>query len=168
LNVLKLKDSHGRNYYSKTPRNYYSKADIPASWYFAAIVNPMLVVEDKKVFFGLTKEISAGVFPYGRLAFEYSYIFRSYNTSHLRFSYNYDFILEAGDFVGIIATPGIGYFTDTKNDGWFIQGSFGALLGPGEPLMFNPYIKYRHTFTTEKTKSDINDISIGVGFAFFL
>lgn len=161
-------DPNNKNIFSINPENTYSKAGIPATWYLAAIVNPMLVIEDKKAFFGLTKEISAGIFPYGRLAFEYSYIFRSYNTSHLRFSYNYDFILAAGDFVGFIATPGAGYFTDTKNNGWFLQGSVGALLGPGEPLMFNPYLKYRHTFIKEKTKSNINDISIGVGFAFFM
>lgn len=168
INSLKLKEPVYRNSILKTPSASYKKTDIPASWYLAAIINPMLVIEDKKVYFGLTKEVSAGIFPYGRVAFEYSYIFRSYNTSHFRFSYNYDFILEAGDFVGIIATPGIGYFTDTRNNGWFLQGSFGALLGPGKPLMFNPYIKYRHTFIKEKTKSNINDISLGVGFAFFL
>lgn len=167
VSSLKLKEPDYRNSILKTPSVSYKKADIPATWYIAAIVNPMLVIEDKKVFFGLTKEISAGVFPYGRLALEYSYIFRSYNTSHFRFSYNYDVILEAGDFVGIIATPGGGYFTDTKNEGWFLQGSVGALLGPGEPLMFNPYLKYRHTFIKDPAKSNINDISLGVGFAFF-
>lgn len=167
---LKLKNiSAGSNISAvRSANKYYSKTGIPASWYLAAIINPMLVIEDKKIFFGLTKEISAGIFPYGRLAFEYSYIFRSYNTSHLRFSYNYDFILAAGDFVGFIATPGAGFFTDTKNNGWFLQGSVSALLGPGEPLMFNPYLKYRHTFIKEKTKSNIHDISLGVGFAFFL
>lgn len=166
-NNLRLKEPVYGNLFFKTPSAEYNKADIPFSWYLAAIINPMLVIEDKRVFFGLTKEISAGVFPYGRLALEYSYIFRSYNTSHLRFSYNYDVILEAGDFVGIIASPGAGYFTDTKNEGWFVQGSVGALLGPGEPLMFNPYLKYRHTFIKDPVKSNINDISLGVGFAFF-
>ncbi len=168
INSLKLKEPVHKNTLLKTHSMSFKKSGIPASWYLAAIVNPMLVIEDKKAFFGLTKEISAGVFPYGRLAFEYSYIFRSYNTSHFRFSYNYDVILEAGDFVGIIATPGGGYFTDTKNEGWFLHGSVGALLGPGEPLMFNPCLRYRHTFLKDPAKSNINDISLGVGFAFFL
>jgi len=40
------------------------------------IINPELVIENKKVYFGLTKELSIGKYPYGRLAFEYTYIFR--------------------------------------------------------------------------------------------
>ncbi len=143
------------------------KADAPTYFYLAAIINPMLVIEDKKAFFGLTKEVSFGKFPYGRVAFEYSYIFRSYNTSHLRFSYNYDIILEAGNFVGFVATPGAGYFTDTKNNGWFLHGSLGAILPVSDHVAFSPYMRYRHTFIKDKTKSDINDVSLGVSFMFW-
>lgn len=164
---LKLSDNSFKKPDINLPSSSYKTADMPVSWYIPVIINPMLVIEDKKVFFGLTKEISVGKFPYGRLAFEYSYIFRSYNQNHLRLSYNYDIILAAGDFVGFIATPGAGYFTDTKNQGWFVHGSVGAILGPGEPLVFMPYLRYRHTFITEKTKSDINDISLGVGISFY-
>ncbi|MCC6865677.1 MAG: hypothetical protein IT280_05895, partial [Ignavibacteria bacterium] len=116
---------------------------------------------------GLTKEISIGIIPYGRVAFEYSYIFRNYNKNHLRFSYNYDIILSASDFVAFIATPGAGNFTDTKNNGWFLHGSIGALMGPGEPFVFIPYFRYRHTFISQKISSDINDISLGVGISFY-
>lgn len=151
----------------KQPGLNYSKAGVPLSFYIAAIINPMLVIEDKKAFFGLTKEVSIGKFPYGRLAFEYSYIFRSYITSHLRLSYNYDIILEAGNFVGFVVTPGAGYFTDTKNNGWFIHGSFGAILPTGNYFAFNPYLRYRHTFIKDKSKSNINDISLGVGLMFY-
>lgn len=149
------------------PFKLSSKSGPPTYFYIAAIINPMLVIEDKKVFFGLTKEVSFGKFPYGRIAFEYSYIFRSYNTSHIRVSYNYDFVLEAGNFVGFIATQGAGYFTDTKNNGWFLQGSVGAIMATSDNFGISPYLRYRHTFIKDKTKSDINDISLGVGFMFY-
>src|SRR5690349_20486213 len=85
--TFKLKDdTRHSDFTSLKPFKLSSKADAPAYFYLFGIINPMLVIEDKKVFFGLTKEISFGKFPYGRIAFEYSYIFRSYNTSHLRLS----------------------------------------------------------------------------------
>ncbi len=168
INTLKLKnDTKNSEFTALKPFKLSSKADAPTYFYIAAIINPMLVIEDKKVFFGLTKEVSFGKFPYGRIAFEYSYIFRSYNTSHLRLSYNYDFVLETGSFGGFIATPGVGYFTDTKNNGWFIHASFGAILATSDHFAISPYLRYRHTFIKDKLKSDINDISLGVGFMFY-
>ncbi len=167
-NTLKLKnDTKNSEFTALKPFKLSSKADAPTYFYIAAIINPILVIEDKKVFFGLTKEVSFGKFPYGRIAFEYSYIFRSYNTSHLRLSYNFDFVFEAGDFVVFIATPGAGYFTDTKNNGWFLHGSVGAILATSDNFGISPYLRYRHTFIKDKLKSDINDISLGVGFMFY-
>lgn len=168
IDPLHLKsEGHGIIKMNSLPFKLTKEADAPTYFYLAAIINPMLVIEDKKVFFGLTKEVSFGKFPYGRIAFEYSYIFRSYSTSHLRFSYNYDIILEAGNFVGFVATPGVGYFTDTKNSGWFLHGSVGAILPVSDYVAFGPYLRYRHTFIKDKTKSDINDISLGVSFMFW-
>jgi hypothetical protein len=163
---LKLKESPGL----KTSYPNYKKSDLPTYLFvlgIAAIISPMAVFEDKKVFFALTKEISFGKFPYGRVSIEYSYVFRSYNTSHLRFSYNYDFVLFAADFLGAIASPGAGYFTDTKNSGWFLQGSAGVLFAKSDQLAIHPYIKYRHTFIKDKLKSDINDVSLGMAFIFY-
>jgi len=145
-----------------------ARSAIPVIFYTMLFINPMLVIEDKKPYFGLTKEISFGYYPFGRIAFEYSYIVRDSNTSHLRFSYNYDIILESRDFAAFFLTPGAGYFTDTKNNGWFAQASFGIVL----PVFFsavNPYIKYRHTFIQNKPsgKTDIDDISLGMGFLFY-
>jgi len=142
---------------------------IPYMFYTLLFVNPMLVIEDKKGSFGLTKEVSFGYYPYGRIAMEYSYIFRDMNTSHLRASYNYDIILEAGDFAAFNLTPGAGYFTDTKNKGWFGQLSFGVII-PAFISAVNPYVRYRHTFIQNKAadKTDIDDISIGMGFMFYL
>lgn len=162
---LQLKKSSGITMESAL----YKKNDAPVHIYalgLLALISPMAVFEDKKVFFALTKEISIGKFPYGRLAFEYSYVFRNYNKSHFRISYNYDIVLEAGDFIAILATPGAGYFTDTKNKGWFIHGAAGIVLG-GEPISFYPYLRYRHTFIHDKLKSDINDISLGCSLIFF-
>ncbi len=164
---LKLNNTCKTEQFILRPKPNFKKADMLVIWYLPVIINPMLVIEDKKVFIGLTKEISIGIIPYGRVAFEYSYIFRNYNKNHLRFSYNYDIILSASDFVAFIATPGAGYFTDTKNNGWFLHGSIGALMGPGEPFVFIPYFRYRHTFISQKISSDINDISLGVGISFY-
>jgi hypothetical protein len=163
---LKLKESPGL----KTSYPNYKKSDLPTYLFvlgIAAIISPMAVFEDKKVFFALTKEISFGKFPYGRVSIEYSYVFRSYNTSHLRFSYNYDFVLFAADFLGAIASPGAGYFTDAKNSGWFLQGSAGVLFAKSDQLAIHPYIKYRHTFIKDKLKSDIDDVSLGMAFIFY-
>ena len=138
-------------------------------FYSLLLINPMLVIEDKKAYFGLTKEVSIGYYPTGRLAFEYSYLFREMNKSHLRFSYNYDIVLETRDFAAFTLTPGAGYFTDTHNKGWFGHLSAGMLV-PAGLLTVNPYFRYRHTFLQDKPagKTDIDDISIGMGFIFFL
>ena len=163
---LKLKNNTS---HLKTP-SLSGKSDLPTPWFvlgITAIISPVAVFEDKKVYFGLTKEISLAKVPFGRLAFEYSYIFRKYNSSHLRFSYNYDFILEAGNFIAFTATPGAGYFTDTKNKGWFLQGSAGVLFAWTENIALSPYLRYRHTFISNKAKTDINDISLAVAVIFF-
>jgi len=158
--------------------SYYKSSDLPTGLFILGIItliSPMAVFEDKKVFFGLTKEVSFGRFPFGRISFEYSYIFRNYNSSHFRLSYNYDFVLESGDFMAIVVTPGAGYFTDTKNKGWFLQGSGGLLIGTELVILnpflrmvaINPYLRYRHTFIKDKLKSDIDDISLGMAFLFY-
>ncbi len=131
------------------------------------LVNPELVIENKKVYFGLTKEISVGKYPYGRLAFEYTYVFRSYSRNQLRFSYNEDFILPSkGDFFAVICSAGVGYFTDTENKGIFPQASIGAILplpiGIFEGLYL--YFKARHTFVKGTGNSNITDFSLGSSF----
>jgi hypothetical protein len=139
--------------------------------YVLTLINPMLVIEDKTAFFGLTKEISLGLqsaVRAGRISFEYTYVFRNYNRNHLRFSYNYDLILESSPYVSIILTPGAGYFTDTKNKGWFLHASGGIFFVPLENVALYPYLRCRHTFIPDKNKSDINDISLGMAFLIYL
>lgn len=149
---------------------YYKKSDMPTGLFAAGIIgiliNPILVFEDKKIFWGLTKEISFAFFPYGRMNFEYSFLFRTFNKNHLRISYNYDFIEQSrSDWVMFRISTGAGYFTDTKNSGSFIQGSAGYFIA-SPIVIFDLYLKYRFTYTFNKNKSDIHDISLGMGLLF--
>jgi hypothetical protein len=172
LNLKENSVNHHFQVLNSHSLKHSSSASLPNAVYIigiaAILINPMLVLEDKKIFFGLTKEVSIWKYPYGRLAFEYSFIFRPENKNHFRFSYNYDIVLGSGDFIGFLATPGAGYFTDTKNHGWFLQGAFTVLL-PIPDIGLLPYLRYRHTFISDKQpgKTDIDDISLGVGICLY-
>jgi hypothetical protein len=167
---LKLKEDNtaGREKLLGKP-HFYSKTELPLPVLLAIplfFINPILVFEDKKIFLGLTREISFSTFPYGRLSFEYSFLFRTFNKHHLRFSYNYDFVKQPGqEWIMVALSPGIGYFTDTKNNGIFGQLAFGSFI-PTPFLMVNLYLKYRYTYTFDKNKSDVHDISLGAGLIF--
>jgi hypothetical protein len=145
----------------------------PAFWAAGIVlllINPVLVIENKKVYFALTKEISVGKYPYGRLAFEYSHVFRSYSRNQLRFSYNQDFVLPTkGDFYAVCFSGGVGYFTDTENKGIFPQASIGALLplpiGIFEVIYM--YFKARYTFVKGSGNSNITDFSLGTSFLIY-
>ena len=126
-------------------------------------LNPILLIENKKFYVGITKEISFGFFPYGRIAAEYSLIFRETRVNHVRFSYDYDFPIEVSDFAAIMITAGGGYFTDFNKFGYFPQISFAILFPLSDNIATNPYIKFRHTFMDDKNESDISDMSFGLG-----
>ena len=168
---IKLKLSCGDNYRkdsSGTLSGKPKKTD-SGTYIIAAIIllpGPELLAENKKVYFGLTKEISAGIYPFGRLAFEYTYIFRSYDRNHFRISYNYDFITETNSYVALWLSLGLGYFTDTRNKGFFPQFS-GAILIPLDMRVLEavyPYVKTRYTFVRGQGNSNIFDFSLGIGF----
>ncbi len=149
---------------------YYDRSGLSTGTTVAGIifllVNPILVFEDKKIFWGLTKEISKSFYPYGRLAFEYSFLFRTFNKNHLRFSYNYDLIYRQGrGWMMFVISMGAGYFTDTENKGAFAQTSMGFFI-PTPVFLIHPYLKYRFTKISKENKSDIHDISLGAGFVF--
>lgn len=159
LNPIKLHNT------STTGTNTFLVAGI-----ILALVNPELVIENKKAYFGLTKELSVGKYPYGRLAFEYTHIFRDYSRNHLRFSYNQDFVLsKKGDFFVPIASAGAGYFTDTDHKGYFAQASFGFIMplpiGIFEGIYI--YLKGRHTFVEGSLNSNITDFSLGTSFLIY-
>lgn len=129
-------------------------------------LNPILMIEGKKFYAGITKEIALGFFPYGRVATEYSLIFRETRVNHLRFSYNYDFPIEVGDFAAFMISVGGGYFTDFNKQGYFPQASFSLLIAFTDNLATNPYFKLRHTFMKDKEESDISDVSFGFSLCF--
>ena len=128
--------------------------------------NPVLLIENKKFYAGFTKEISYGKFPYGRLALEYSFIFRETRLNHLRASYNFDIPLETGDFFAFLISVGGGYFTDFDKEGYFPQASFSLLFPLTDNIATNPYFKLRHTFMKDKEESDISDVSFGFSLCF--
>lgn len=157
LNSLKFKSSS-------------SEGPIVFTAIFLAIINPELVIENKKAYFGLTKELSVGKYPYGRLAFEYTHVFRSYSRNHLRFSYNQDYIFPThGDFIAFYLSGGVGYFTDTEHSGIFPQVSVGAIVPFPTPLFDGVmvYLKGRHTFVKGTENSNITDFSVGMSFLLF-
>src|SRR5438034_3452050 len=63
---------------------------------FIMVVNPELIYENKKLYFGITRELTLGFGKYGafRTSFEYSYIFRNELKSQFRTSLKYDILGE--------------------------------------------------------------------------
>lgn len=139
-----------------------------------ALVNPELVIENKKVYFGLTREISIG---FGRehilrASLEYSYIFRHTLKSQFRYSLKYDIQSSPlgeqwEDFYGIINAGG-GFFQDLQGNGVFPELSVGLRYGgrPGKPFLYLYLLKVRHTFMFNKDKPDNTDFSIGLVFGY--
>jgi len=132
-------------------------------------LNPALVVEEKKVNFALTKEVSV-FFPKirSKIGFEYSYVFRSERNSHLRLFADCLIPLEAGDVAVVLLNAGGGYFTDTKKSGLFPQISLSIVAPTADYFAVNLYVKARQTFMFKKEDSNIFDASIGFGVVFLL
>jgi hypothetical protein len=141
---------------------------------FIYLINPILLYEDKKIYAGLTKEISVGFGDFGehRLAFEYSFVFTGSISHHVRLSYKYDLLLDKKiqpshylQGTGALSL-GAGYFTNFSKQGAFPELTLGYSIRNHKILIF-PHIKIRHTFMFRKTDSDITDISFGLilGFA---
>jgi hypothetical protein len=134
------------------------------------IVTPTLVIEGGKSYFGLSKELSAGKFPYGRAELDYTYIFRSERTSAVNISYNLDIPFN-GSFRHpslFMFSPGGGYYTDFTRKGYFAQLAIGFWAGVGfaESMSIHPNIKVRKIFMSDD-QADIFTISLGVGFGFY-
>ena len=130
--------------------------------------NPIFLIENKKFYVGITKEISFGKFPYGRLAAEYSLIFRETHLNQLRFSYNFDIPLETSDFAVFMLSLGGGYFTDFSKEGYFPQASLNLIIPFDDVIGISTYLKFRNTFVTEENESDIFDFSLGLAVAIYL
>lgn len=136
--------------------------------YTLFLINPDVIVESKKVHFGLTKELSAGIYPLGRAEFEYTYVFRSERKSNFRLSYNFDIPVSGiGQTGGFFISPGGGYYTDLERKGWFAQISAGLIGAPfAGKLRVHPNLKLRKTFVQD-LYPDIFDVSLGVGLCLY-
>jgi len=138
------------------------------------LINPIVLYEDKRIYAGLTKELSVGFGKFGehRFAFEYSFVFAGNIEHDLRFSYKYDFLFKENiepshNLQGTtVVSTGAGYFTNFNKQGFFPELTFGYSLR-NHKLLIYPHIKIRHTFMFRKQDSDITDISFGIilGFA---
>jgi hypothetical protein len=133
------------------------------------LLNPIVEYTDKKVYAGLTKELSIGWGKLGehRTAFEYSLIFGGNIRHYIRLSYKYDLLL-AKDIQPShmlqgtsVISFGAGYFTDFKSDGVFPELTYGYSIR-NHKLLFYPHIKIRHTFMLTEGRSEITDISFGI------
>ncbi len=131
-------------------------------------LNPMLVVENKKAYFALTKEVSLLLpFAFGKIGVEYSYVFRSERNHHVRAFAEYFFPLMAEDFMAVLLNTGGGFFTDTKKSGIFPQVSLAMIVPIGNVIAINIYVKARETFMFKKEETNIFDASIGIGLSFY-
>jgi hypothetical protein len=138
------------------------------------LINPIILYEDKKIYMGLTKELSVGFGKFGehRFAFEYSFVFTGHISNHFRLSYKYDLLLKEKiepshnlQGTGVLSLGG-GCFTNLSKQGIFPEMTFGYSLRNHKILIY-PHVKIRHTFMFRKIDSDITDLSFGIilGFA---
>lgn len=169
-NRLKLK-SAGADYKNPGIANKTSSVLPISIGVLAAIylLNPMVEYTDRKVYAGLTKEISVGWGKLGehRTAIEYSMVFGGSIKHFLRFSYKYDVLLSPGiqpshmlQGTGVVSV-GAGYFTDFKGNGIFPELTYGYSIRNHKVLFF-PHVKLRYTYMLTKDKSNILDLSFGV------
>jgi hypothetical protein len=136
---------------------------------FLYFLNPILIYENKRIYAGITKELSVGFGKMGqhRFAFEYSLIFTGNISHHFRLSYKYDLLFDSkiepsNNLQGTSALSiGGGYFTNFDKQGIFPELTLGYSLRNQKLLIF-PHIKIRHTFMFRKQDSDITDISFGI------
>jgi hypothetical protein len=132
------------------------------------LITPTLGYENKKLYFGVGRELCLAFGKKGefRLGAEYTFIFRSNLKNHFRVSMKYDFLselnrgawLDARSFVSV----GAGYFLDASGIGFFPEVSAGIRIGADEGFCLYPYLKLRHTFMTKKDKPDNTDLSLGM------
>ncbi len=137
------------------------------------LINPIVLYDNKRIYAGITKELSVGFGKFGehRFAFEYSFVFTGNISHHLRFSYKYDLLLKekiepSHTLQGTsVLSLGAGYFTNFNKQGFFPELTYGYSLRNHKILIY-PHIKIRHTFMFRKQDSDITDISFGIIFGF--
>ncbi|KAA0210725.1 hypothetical protein FBQ84_03345 [Ignavibacteria bacterium CHB1] len=132
-----------------------------------SLLGPTLVFENGNTYLGFSKGVSVSKAGYGRFTLDYTHVFKNENQNQFRLSYDYDFPVFGSDFIVLIASAGVGYFNDTKNNGWLAQGSTGGLILIDDNIVYYPFIRYRHTFIPKNNKSDIDDISLSSAVIFY-
>lgn len=162
-NQIKLKENTSFNLsYKKTDNPTFALGVLIA----LIVVNPIIELEDKKFYFGLTRELTLVFGKPGslRLSFEYSYIFKNENRSQFRLSAKYDILskLHRGEWLSdrTFYSFGFGYYKDKTGEGIFPELAAGFRLGEGD-FILQPYAKLRHTFMITKYKPGITDFSVG-------
>ncbi len=133
------------------------------------LLNPMVEYTDRKVYAGLTKEVSVGFGKLGehRTAFEYSLVFGGSIRHYIRLSYKYDILLADGIEPShmlqgtSVVSIGAGYFTDFKGKGIFPELTYGYSIR-NHRVLFYPHVKLRYTYMLTKDKPSITDLSFGV------
>ena len=133
------------------------------------LLNPLVEYTNRKVYAGLTKEISIGWGKLGehRTSAEYSMVFGGNIRHYLRFSYKYDILLADGIQPShmlqgtSVLSVGAGYFTDFNGNGVFPELTYGYSIR-NHKFLFYPHVKLRYTYMTTKDKASITDISFGV------
>ena len=132
------------------------------------IITPTLILDDSKAYFGLSKELSIGKFPFGRAEFDYTYIFRSERNNALHLSYNLDIPFFGSQSSIFMVSPGAGYYTDFTREGFFGQLAIGlfATTGFSNAIAIHPNLKFRKIFKRENYPGSF-EISLGVGFGIY-
>lgn len=134
---------------------------------FIYLFNPVALFQNDKIGGGLTKEFSVGFGYFGehRISGEYSYIFRSGESSMLRFGYKYDILLKdklrpSNMLQGTSAvTLGASYFYDFLHHGVSGEMCYGYSIRNDKFLAY-PHLKLRYTEVFKG--SNIIDFSFGL------
>lgn len=161
----------------KTKSNYFNKTRTADNAYLfiGALVilaaTPTVVIENKKVYFGLSRELSLVFGKTGefRVSAEYSFIFRRNLKHQFRAMLKYDILseLHRGSWIDDRSyySFGAGYFADEEGIGVPAEISAGYRIGEDTYYLY-PYAKLRHTFMTRKIKPDNTDISVGLAIGY--
>lgn len=129
--------------------------------------NPIIMLEDKKIYGGLTREFTLGFGKHAeyRISAEYSFLFRTHYKHHLRLSAKYDILSKLSKTEWLdtrqVFSFGAGYFYDGDGSGIFPEFTAGVRIGESKYLLV-PYVKLRHTFMLKKDKPDNSDFTVGM------
>lgn len=135
------------------------------------VATPTLILENKKVYFGLSRELSLafGKDAEFRVSAEYTFVFRRNLKHQFRTAVKYDILaeLDRGEWFSTreYISIGAGYFLDEEGIGIPAEISAGIRVDEENWYLY-PYAKLRHTFMTRKIKPDNSDISIGMGIGY--